>query len=922
MTAPLDFASLLSLYDRNPPYLLGRTYRFFVQHNAGIVTSVVGGASIALEDRLAFDPRADYWYLPHRRLLVAYVAAHWWVRWRRPLALRPILLRTARYFDRWAAESRLVLEPENYDAAGGWASAARKLREALEDLPDMPEWADVVAGGGRSLPPTFREHYRQFLDDTIATTIDDQERGYIVRLSAFPYCGATDAAELARRTRFWHAFAHAFTTTNSYRRAGSQFFAPMLQNTSTTVFLDALEAWRNGTPANKVPLLTLDGGNLVPRDRSGVNVVAEIWGMLNAHRAPFYNARAAEYRQMAGDAISDQSGAYEITLAVGSLTRRWLAGHDRAREALAAIATRDLAGQYPTFPFVQFEAQTRKPKTTREMFAPGAVDPELHEALRARARAHIAGLPELDQAALALHLLLDAHVYKQSVEADDGEIIAGNSDDVDAPEDVVNDAELVSTAREGGTALDRALFYPTLWVYAPGHGADQWEEHRREGIAAIGWNELGDLRRYASKEELASAMVQTYDPAKRPIHNATTCWDFAHRVAVGDTIIAKKGLRRIVGIGVVTSAYRHEPDREPMQQVIGVDWLWSGEHAVKGRNLPMKTLTNISNAREIRKQLAELVSVRGEAADERLAEIEPANAEAEAPDPYAIADALEDLFLDKAELEHLVGLLARKKNLVLQGPPGVGKTFVAKRLAYLLMAAKDETRSAFVQFHQAYTYEAFVQGFRPASGGGFELRHGPFLDLAGLARSADADEAHVLVIDEINRGNLGKILGELMMLIEPDKRDERWAIRLPHSKNDETFYVPENLHIIGTMNTADRSLAVVDYALRRRFVFFELRPAWGRARLNAFLERNGLSPRQVERLTAQVGAVNRQIREDPQLGRGFEIGHSYFCAPAPDAEAWIADVYRYEILPLLEEYWFDAPGQLAEARAHLGFTDI
>jgi hypothetical protein len=284
-----------------------------------------------------------------------------------------------------------------------------------------------------------------------------------------------------------------------------------------------------------------------------------------------------------------------------------------------------------------------------------------------------------------------------------------------------------------------------------------------------------------------------------------------------------------------------------------------------------------------------------------------------AHDTYTLEDAMSGIFLDRDCFEEMLLLLDTKKNLILQGPPGVGKTFIARRLAYALLKAEDRTRVKFVQFHQSYSYEDFIEGYRPTDGGGFALRKGLFRDFCKTALE-DSSRDYVLVIDEINRGNLSKIFGELLMLIEPDKRSPAWNVQLAYSGDD--FHVPANLYLIGLMNTADRSLAMVDYALRRRFAFFTLDPQFQSERFASYLEELGASRLLVSAIVTRFEALNKAIAEDTtNLGRGFCIGHSFFCSAGPQITpdgGWYQRVVKTEVAPLLQEYWFDRPQQAQE----------
>jgi hypothetical protein len=278
---------------------------------------------------------------------------------------------------------------------------------------------------------------------------------------------------------------------------------------------------------------------------------------------------------------------------------------------------------------------------------------------------------------------------------------------------------------------------------------------------------------------------------------------------------------------------------------------------------------------------------------------------------------LQDLFLENEEIESILALWRNRKNVIVQGPPGVGKSFAARRLARALINSNDPERIGTVQFHQSYSYEDFIEGFRPTETG-FTLKPGKFRRFCEHA-AGFPNHDFVYIIDEINRGNLSKILGELMLLIEHDKRDPEWAMPLAYS--DEPFFVPSNVYLMGLMNTADRSLSVVDYALRRRFAFVDLEPKFNSPKFNDHLTQAGLEEKTIQLINGRMTELNQAIGDNKHdLGPGFMIGHSFFCSgPAmgePD-RAWYERVIKTEIIPLLKEYWFDASDSVEEWRGRL-----
>ena len=268
---------------------------------------------------------------------------------------------------------------------------------------------------------------------------------------------------------------------------------------------------------------------------------------------------------------------------------------------------------------------------------------------------------------------------------------------------------------------------------------------------------------------------------------------------------------------------------------------------------------------------------------------------------YTKENFLEDVYISELEYDELLTLLKNKKNIILQGAPGVGKTYMAKRLAYSMMGKKDNNRIKMVQFHQNYTYEDFVMGYKP-DGDGFKLEKGIFYNFCKKAEKSD--EEFFLIIDEINRGNMSKIFGELLMLIEKDYRGKKHAIQLAYSKEDEEeFNVPENLYIIGMLNTADRSLAMMDYALRRRFSFYDIKPRFTSAGFKKYQQT--FDNKTFNDLIKRIEELNKEIEKDSSLGSGFCIGHSYFCNLKECTTEHLKSVVKYEIIPMLREYWFD-----------------
>ena len=440
-----------------------------------------------------------------------------------------------------------------------------------------------------------------------------------------------------------------------------------------------------------------------------------------------------------------------------------------------------------------------------------------------------------------------------------------------------------------------------VWLISPGEGAEHWNAFQQQGIVAIGFDDLGDISEYGSKDDVHQALIDRgYGP--NPLNTSLALWQFANEINEGDVVISKRGRSAVLGWGRVTGNYVHDPERPKHLNIRSVEWRPCQEpiELPKQKLTAPKTLTCYSRRKDWVRFVLEMIDGR-----HLSKEIDP--------EPYGIDLALQDLFVSQKHLTRILASIALRKNLILQGPPGVGKTFIARRIAWCLIGRKDSKPVEMVQFHQSYAYEDFVQGWRPTETGGFTLRNGVFFEFCERARKCP-NTPFIFIIDEINRGNLSRIFGELLMLIEADKRGSEYEIPLAYRVTKERFSVPANVHILGLMNTADRSLAMVDYALRRRFAFETLQPAYHTEKFREYLIEAGVDEAIIDRIKDRISAINERIREDNDLGPGFEIGHSYFVPDdeeSPD-ERWFRTIVDTQIEPLLREYWFDRPETVDE----------
>jgi 5-methylcytosine-specific restriction protein B len=354
----------------------------------------------------------------------------------------------------------------------------------------------------------------------------------------------------------------------------------------------------------------------------------------------------------------------------------------------------------------------------------------------------------------------------------------------------------------------------------------------------------------------------------------------------GDIVYAKKGTSQVIGRGIVEGGYIYK-EGTPFPNTRRVNWTNIGAWPHPGKAVT-KTLTDISQYTEYVEKLEEMIRDSNHILDKVK------------PLAYTKTDFLREVYTTSKEYDKLVKQLTTKKNIILQGAPGVGKTFAAKKMAYSMMGEKDDSRILMIQFHQNYTYEDFIMGYKPNENGGFSLRNGKFYDICNAAKACP-DKDFFIIIDEINRGNLSKIFGELLMLIENSYRGSEHKMNLAYSQ--EAFYVPKNLYIIGMMNTADRSLAIIDYALRRRFSFYNMSPGFESDGFKAY--QSSLNSDTFNRFIDGIKQLNEVIAKDDSLGAGFCIGHSYFCNQDVFDKEWLENVLEFDIAPMLQEYWFD-----------------
>ena len=436
-------------------------------------------------------------------------------------------------------------------------------------------------------------------------------------------------------------------------------------------------------------------------------------------------------------------------------------------------------------------------------------------------------------------------------------------------------------------------FKKNHWVIACGINSNQWDNFKNNNLIAIGWDNLGDLSKFKSKQEIFDKLKdERSEGDPDPRNDALCCYDFVNSMKVNDLVFVKKGTSKLVAYGKIIGDYKYDENLSEYRNIRSVEWINIKENEIDP--ITGKTLTNFNKYPETVEKYLKLMT------NDNNKDLE--------------LNELKDTFFSEEFFNNIIDTLKVKKNIILQGPPGTGKTFISKKLAERITGKKENIFS--IQFHQSYSYEEFVVGYKPNSEGNFALQKGSLIQICEKAKQNE-NENFVMFIDEINRANISKVFGELLSLIENDKRGPGNAVKILYSENDINFYIPGNLYFICAMNTADRSLKMVDYALRRRFSFFEFKPEFDKPEFKNFLKDKNVNAKTIDRIVNNISKVNQQISDDNfELGDGYCIGHSYFCPKGNSSDSfgdqWYEQIIEYEIKPLINEYYFDKPDQAKE----------
>ncbi len=429
------------------------------------------------------------------------------------------------------------------------------------------------------------------------------------------------------------------------------------------------------------------------------------------------------------------------------------------------------------------------------------------------------------------------------------------------------------------------------WIFNPPDAMRVWDDFFSHGYIAIGFDSLGDLKQFNSRDSVKKSMQATFGSGRNYKYLVNASWQFCREMQIGDIVYFANGPRKILGRGIIKSDYAFDWSRKEHKNVRDVAWTNRGEW-IPEPVVTHRTLVDITDLTGYCRDLEDLIAG---SSDANISD----DFDADYILPYTKEDFLAEVFLEDSDYEELKYLLLSRKNMIINGVPGVGKTFLAERLAYSIIGGVDHDRVKSIQFHSGYSYDNFVMGYF-ASGEGQALSTGVFYDFCKEAEQDDKE--HFFIIDDICRGDIGNIFGDLLMLIGLDDRGKK--IRLLY--RDEQFAIPENVHIIATMNGATNSIGM-DYSVRRRFAFYELPPAYEQKSFIQHIKQQ-TSPK-LDKLVKIVFDINKVLSVDPSVYGGHLIGHGYFCGKQELNDVNLNAIAKYELIPLVHELFASQPDQ-------------
>ncbi|NLT12699.1 MAG: AAA domain-containing protein [Clostridiaceae bacterium] len=457
--------------------------------------------------------------------------------------------------------------------------------------------------------------------------------------------------------------------------------------------------------------------------------------------------------------------------------------------------------------------------------------------------------------------------------------------DTEAPIDLNTDSAEM-TPSDSVTSSSQVFRKRRFWVFTPDDGTKMWADYYTQGFISFGYDSIGDYKKYGSREQIRVKMRSIYGPGRSYKHMGHMAWQFSEEMQPGDIIYMSPDGKKIIGRGIIKSNYYVDVSRKQKKNTRDVIWTDKGDWTIS-YDLPRFSILNISNYASLCRNIEQDILGSQESIIHNDVSIPGLP-------KYSPTDFCNDVFMNIDQFNELQQLLKTKKNIILTGAPGVGKTYSAERLAYAIMGKKDPDRLKTIQFHKSYSYDSFVMGYLNSEAGKV-LQTGIFYDLCKEAEPDDRD--YFLIIDDIGRGDVSAIFGDLLNLIGPDYREK--SIRLLY--RDEYFSVPKNLYIIATLSTTRESSPFSDYSLRRRFAFYEMNPAFGTPEFENF--KSAFSNKKLDKLIKVIMDFNKSLPSDSTDPNIFQLGHSYFCDRDLTQDQAIEHIAKFEIIPLISTFF-------------------